>query len=509
MILSYFRPIIEDYRGLFSRSQYGSHVLFVFLLLGNWSCFDPDSVLSVSVTKVDATGTALADGRATIHVNGGEPPYQFQWSNGGGSDSSRTNLLPGFYSVVVVDAIGVKDSVSFEIGVMSGGNLNISVSKVDATNLVTANGQANLSVTGGEPPYQYQWSNGGGSDSSRTNLLPGFYSVVVEDAIGIKDSISFEIGITSGANILAIQVNSTIASTPYTADGTAAALVNGGTPPYTYAWSNGGTGPNISNLLPGNYSLTVYDSQNNYGSNFFSVGLDPTFPIIQWVQISAGIFTMGSSVNEAERDSDEGPQFTVSLSSFRLSKYEITFTQYDAFCDATGRTKPSDEGWGRGNRPVINVSWYDANAFASWMGSGYRLPTEAEWEYACRASTLSPYNTGNCLSTNQANYHGTYPYYACNAGAYLGNSTPVGFYSPNSWGLYDMHGNVFEWCNDWNGVYPGGSQTNPTGPANGVEKVLRGGGWNDRGGYCRSADRHQGPPLGSTNFIGFRLVVPN
>ena len=93
---------MKHFRGLFSGSIYGTPVLFVFLIVGNWSCFNPDAVLSVSVTKVDATGTALADGRATIHVNGGDPPYQFQWSNGGDSDSSRTNLLPGFYNVGMV-----------------------------------------------------------------------------------------------------------------------------------------------------------------------------------------------------------------------------------------------------------------------------------------------------------------------------------------------------------------------------------------------------------------------
>ncbi|MBM3170935.1 MAG: SUMF1/EgtB/PvdO family nonheme iron enzyme [Bacteroidetes bacterium] len=337
--------------------------------------------------------------------------------------------------------------------------------------------------------------------------MPGFYNVVVVDAIGVIDSVSFEIGVLSGGNILAIQVNSTVASTPYTADGTATAIVNGGVPPYTYAWSNGGTGPNIFNLLPGNYSLTVYDSQNNYGSKNFSVGIDPIFPIIQWVSIPAGTFTMGSPSFESDRGSNEGPQHSVTLSGFKMSKLEVTFAQYDAFCDATGRTKPSDEGWGRGNRPVINVDWNDATAFAQWMGC--RLPTEAEWEYACRAGTTSPFNTGSCLSSSEANYDGNYPYSTCAQGTFLGKPQPAGSYAPNAWGLYDMHGNVWEWCSDWYGGYSSGAQTNPEGPSSGSDRVLRGGGWRAYSAACRSAGRGAGFPSYRTNDWGFRLVVPN
>jgi formylglycine-generating enzyme required for sulfatase activity len=228
---------------------------------------------------------------------------------------------------------------------------------------------------------------------------------------------------------------------------------------------------------------------------------------IEWVDIPAGTFMMGSPENEEERSYIEGPQHQVTLSGFKMSKYEVTFDQYDAFCEATSRSKPSDDGWGRGNRPVINVSWNDATDFAQWMGC--RLPTEAEWEYACRAGTSTSFNTGDCLSTAQANYNGSLPYSNCITGSYLERTQPVGSYAPNAWGLYDMHGNVWEWCSDWYGSYSSFHQTNPTGPASGSNRVLRGGSWCHTGGFCRSADRYHNGPSHRRDDIGFRLVVPS
>jgi formylglycine-generating enzyme required for sulfatase activity len=216
---------------------------------------------------------------------------------------------------------------------------------------------------------------------------------------------------------------------------------------------------------------------------------------------------MGSPSYETNRESNEGPQHSVSLSGFKMSKYEVTFAQYDAFCGATGRQKPSDNGWGRGNRPVINVDWNDATAFAQWMGC--RLPTEAEWEYACRAGTTSPFNTGSCLSSSQANYDGNYPYSTCGKGTYLQKTMSVGSYAPNAWGLHDMHGNAWEWCSDWYGDYSSNAQTNPKGPSSGSYRVLRGGSWYYNGGDCRSAYRNDAVPSHRFNGIGFRLVVPS
>jgi sulfatase modifying factor 1 len=217
-------------------------------------------------------------------------------------------------------------------------------------------------------------------------------------------------------------------------------------------------------------------------------------PRMEWVAIPSGTVMMGSPDSETDRKNDEGPRHQVTLSGFKMSKYEVTFAQYDAFCEATGRSKPNDYDRGRGNRPVINVSWHDATDFAQWMGC--RLPTEAEWEYACRAGTTTAYHTGSTLNAGQANYNSN-------------QTKAVGSYAPNAWGLFDMHGNVWEWCSDWYGSYPSSAQTNPSGPVSGSNRVLRGGGWHNDGRYCRSAYRGGNVPSLRTDGIGFRLVVPS
>jgi len=226
---------------------------------------------------------------------------------------------------------------------------------------------------------------------------------------------------------------------------------------------------------------------------------------IEWATIPAGTFTMGSPSTEVDRGGYE-TQHQVSLSGFKMSKYEVTFDQYDAFCEATKREKPADEGWGRGKLPVINVSWNDATAFAKWMG--YRLPNEAEWEYACRAGSSTPFNTGNNLSTSQANYNGNYPYNNNAKGIDLEKTKEVGSFAPNAWGLYDMHGNVWEWCSDWYGDYQSTAQTNPAGPSEGSDRVGRGGGWFRGAFLCRSASRGYGSPDFRDCYVGFRLVCP-
>jgi formylglycine-generating enzyme required for sulfatase activity len=255
--------------------------------------------------------------------------------------------------------------------------------------------------------------------------------------------------------------------------------------------------------------MTCFTRKNIFlvtiGWGFVFASMAQNKPVIEWVNIPAGIFLMGSPVGEFDR-SDYEVQHQVTLSAFKMSKYEVTFDQYDAFCVATGRKKPDDNGWGRGTRPVINVNWFDANEFAKWMGC--RLPTEAEWEYACRAGTTTPFNTGENLTTAQANYNGNFPYNNNPKGEYREKTTPVGSFAPNAFGLYDMHGNAWEWVNDWfeNYSFKAPALTNPTGPATGQYKVYRGGGWNLIAQFCRSARRRYQEPDRRFDYLGFRVV---
>jgi len=249
-------------------------------------------------------------------------------------------------------------------------------------------------------------------------------------------------------------------------------------------------------------------------------------------EIPAGTFTMGSPNSEIGRDMFE-QQHQVNLSAFRMSKYEITNTEYAAFLNAKGVDRyghyvegpfteeilvTANTGWGlwysdnqwvpvKGyeNHPVINVRWFGAAEFAAYAGG--RLPTEAEWEYACRGGTNTPFNTGVCLDDTQGNYAWDSPYNICtNTNSVNANKTqPVGTYAPNAYGLYDMHGNVWEWCSDFLQSYPIVPQTHPTGPEKGVARIFRGGSWNTDAQFCRSAFRQQ--DFYEEGVVGFRIVI--
>jgi len=242
------------------------------------------------------------------------------------------------------------------------------------------------------------------------------------------------------------------------------------------------------------------------------------------VRIQGGTFTMGSPASEPERFGNEGPQRQVTVSGFYMGRTEVTQKEYQ---EITG-TNPS---YFKGdNLPVEMVSWYDAVEYCNkrsqkegltpaytrngdnvtWNrnANGYRLPTEAEWEYACRAGTTAPFSTGNNITTSQANYDGNYPYNNNAKGTYREKTTAVGSFAPNGWGLYDMHGNVWEWCWDWYGAYGSGSQTDPVGASSGSDRVYRGGSWIINGRFVRSASRSGNTPSNRYNYLGFRLVRP-
>lgn len=177
------------------------------------------------------------------------------------------------------------------------------------------------------------------------------------------------------------------------------------------------------------------------------------------IAIPASEFWMGSPEREARRSSDERRHRVKIEQPFAIGQYAVTFDEYDHFCAATQRKKPGDQGWGRSNRPVINVCWYDAVDYTEWLsahtGQAYRLPTEAEWEYAARAGTETAFWWGDSITTDQANYAGNLITYCPpgREGIYREQTVPVGQFQPNPWGLYQVHGNVWEWngsCYDEN-----------------------------------------------------------
>jgi formylglycine-generating enzyme required for sulfatase activity len=230
---------------------------------------------------------------------------------------------------------------------------------------------------------------------------------------------------------------------------------------------------------------------------------------MEFVWVKGGCYEMGCGNWTDSCYYDEEPVHTVCVDGFYMGKYEVTFAQYDSFCEETGRSKPDDEGWGKGNRPVINVSWNDARAFAKWLslktGRKFRLPTEAEWEYAARSRGLKvkyATSTGG-LSRDLANYRGI------GGRDRWSYTSPVGSFPPNPLGLYDMSGNVMEWCKDvYNEkAYRHHYRNNPQCTGSGSYRVIRGGGWNGLPGSVRCAVRGNDTPDDKLYYIGFRLVL--
>jgi formylglycine-generating enzyme required for sulfatase activity len=223
----------------------------------------------------------------------------------------------------------------------------------------------------------------------------------------------------------------------------------------------------------------------------------------EMVWIPSGHFQMGSPNGHGY--SDEYPQHLVNVSAFALGKYDVTFNEWDACVADGGCTKhPSDHGWGRGRRPVINVSWNDAQQYAAWLtkntGKQYRLPTEAEWEYAARAGTTTAYYWGDQVGSGHANCGG------CGSQWDKKTTAPVGSFRPNRWGLYDMAGNVVQWTEDcYHSSYEGAPTDGKVwDSAECAHRVVRGGSLSPRPLWLRSADRGR---RGYADFIvGFRVA---
>ena len=257
---------------------------------------------------------------------------------------------------------------------------------------------------------------------------------------------------------------------------------------------------------------------------------------IDFAAIPAGEFLMGSPLAEDGREDDEGPQLAVRVTrQFHLGVCPVTRAQFARFVQDTGFTTQAETdgqswtweqvAWGQvakaswrepgiaqgDDHPVVCVCWNDAVAFCEWLSrkSGWpiRLPTEAEWEYACRAGTDTAFNTGAMISTDQANYDGRVAYGGGPKGVFQGTTTPVDSFKPNAWGLFDMHGNAWEWCSDWQDKYSQQPVADPAGPAKALWRVLRGGCWINGPRVCRSASRGGGEPAAHSHYFGFRIAV--
>ena len=283
----------------------------------------------------------------------------------------------------------------------------------------------------------------------------------------------------------------------------------------------------ISGLI---YVMNKQDENGNETNNIGSANnAELTNDLIL---INGGTYLMGSPETEMQRETDE-VQHEVTVSDFYIGRYEVTQKEYE---EVMGENPSNFEGE---NLPVENVTWYEAIEYCnklsekegltpvytidgenvSWdrSANGYRLPTEAEWEYAARAGTTSPFNTENSISVEEANYYGHYPYgieenyftqenLETEPGQYRQTTVEVDSFSPNKWGLYNIHGNVAEWCFDYYGAYDLENTDNPSGPTTGTLRVNRGGGWNDYAKHLRCAYRASTTPDQKMSNIGFRVV---
>jgi formylglycine-generating enzyme required for sulfatase activity len=267
-------------------------------------------------------------------------------------------------------------------------------------------------------------------------------------------------------------------------------------------------------LHDGNYSLMVSNDFGTVTTQTISLEVENTHTVasagIEMIWCPPGTFMMGSPTSETGREADETQHQVTLTNGFYLGKYEVTQAQYETVMTGNPQglnAKPSR--WSNNNdRPVEQVSWNDVQVFLSRLndmeqtagrlpaGWKYVLPTEAQWEYACRAGTTTAYSWGNDINSSRANYNQN-----------IGQTVNVGQYAANPWGFFDMHGNVWEWVHDWKADYPGGSQTDPEGPLNGSSRVFRGGALHQGKSHLRSANRNSKKPNHYMSVGGFRIAL--
>jgi len=239
---------------------------------------------------------------------------------------------------------------------------------------------------------------------------------------------------------------------------------------------------------------------------------------LKMVAIPEGSFPMGSPADNIGFYYNEGPQHQVTLNSFLMGKYPITQAQWRAVAtlpEIEISLDPDPSAFKGDNRPVEQVNWHEALEFcyrlSTYTGTVYTLPSEAQWEYACRAGTTTAFHFGETISTNQANYNGSYIYANGHKGVWREETTEVGMFPANAFGLHDMHGNVYEWCLDnyeisYRGAPTDGSAWKRKKSPWEIRHILRGGSWVDGPWYCRSAQRGFLKEFVSDSYIGFRVV---
>jgi iron(II)-dependent oxidoreductase len=248
-------------------------------------------------------------------------------------------------------------------------------------------------------------------------------------------------------------------------------------------------------------------------------------PQTDWIAITPGSYTMGAPENNKYSPEDEYPSHPVTLTkNISVMKYEVTVAQFRKFCEATGVAMPKEPFWGfknwegesLENYPVVNVTWKEAKAFAQWMGG--RLPTEAEWEYIARANATTKYsgdNSANKVAWSRSNSTDVVNVYENPVSGTITKKgwkpRAVGTLKSNQWKLFDLSGNVMEWCNDWYGsdYYAKSEATDPQGPPEGTFRVLRGGSWYSISEFCSVYNREFIHPGTRSEEIGFRIVKDN
>lgn len=397
--------------------------------------------------------------------------------------------------------------------------LILKIDKSDCTRFGAKDGFIDLTVSGGKKPYSFLWSTGAKTEDI-LELSFGSYSVKVIDAEQTEKESSITIN-QPEPNPLIINYYTNFSSNAGISDGNIKLFISGGVGPYNIKWSNGINSDKLENIPAGSYSVTISDNYNNSITKSILVGETYTNSLgMKFNKIPSGSFMMGSNKGQP----DERPVHRVDISEFYVGVYEVTQKQFNT---VMGYNPSVIKG---NNLPVDLLDWNEANSFCEKLsqldGKKYRLATEAEWEYvACGVDDVKDNVWGNnntpeidkikFANVADENYYnknggfsGTDLHFKDYYDGFSGPS-PVGSFKPNEFGIYDLAGNVFEWCQDWykEFYYAASSSNNPKGPSSGIGKCMRGGGWGNPVRYSRMRGRFQNKIDFKDYTVGFRVVM--